>query len=130
MTEREKSVLGVNNADIESGQEGIPHWKLLTDHGILTKSIEKWDYEGSGTEEDPYVVEWIEKDLRNPMTWGNTKKWAMTLAMAIAILTVSFCSSAFSGGIQQIIVEFGTSREVVTLGISLFVLGFALGPRR
>jgi len=31
-------------------------------------------------------------------------------------------------GIQQILVQFGASQEVVTLGISLFVLGFALGP--
>ncbi|KAF2787847.1 MFS general substrate transporter [Melanomma pulvis-pyrius CBS 109.77] len=114
--------------DIESGKQGIPHRKLITVHGALTSDVEKWDYEGSGTEDDPYVVEWIENDPRNPMTWGSAKKWVMCLTMAVATLTVSFCSSAFSGGIQQIIVEFHTSQEVVTLGISLFVLGFALGP--
>ncbi|KAI8936318.1 hypothetical protein NX059_006734 [Plenodomus lindquistii] len=31
-------------------------------------------------------------------------------------------------GIQQIMAEFSVSQEVVTLGVSLFVLGFALGP--
>ena len=31
-------------------------------------------------------------------------------------------------GVQQIIKEFSVSQEVVTLGVSLFVLGFALGP--
>ena len=31
-------------------------------------------------------------------------------------------------GIQQIMREFSVSQEVVTLGLSLFVLGFALGP--
>ncbi|KAF2120966.1 major facilitator superfamily domain-containing protein [Lophiotrema nucula] len=116
------------NYDVESGKEGISWWKLLTDQGVLTPSITKWEYEGAGTEDDPYIVEWIENDPRNPMRWPKAKKWAGCLSMAFATLTVSFCSSAFSGGIQQVMVEFGVSQEVVTLGISLFVLGFALGP--
>jgi multidrug resistance protein len=62
------------------------------------------------------------------MTWPKTKKWIMAIAVANSVLVVSFCSSAFSGGIQQIMVEFSVSQEVVTLGVSLFVLGFALGP--
>jgi len=119
-----------NHADLESGKHPnhIPYWKLITDQSVLTQDVIDWEYEGSGTEEDPYVVDWIDNDARNPMTWGSSKKWVMALSMAMATLTVSFCSSAFSGGIQQIIVEFQTRQIVVTLGISLFVLGFALGP--
>ncbi|KAF2706622.1 MFS general substrate transporter [Pleomassaria siparia CBS 279.74] len=116
------------DADIESGKEAIPYWQLITVHGVLTNDVVKWDYEGSGTDEDPFVVEWIHNDPRNPMMWSNPRKWVMCISMALATLTVSFCSSAFSGGIQQIIVQFHASQEVVTLGISLFVLGFALGP--
>jgi multidrug resistance protein len=52
----------------------------------------------------------------------------MAIAVANSVLVVSFCSSAFSGGIQQIMAEFSVSQEIVTLGVSLFVLGFALGP--
>ena len=50
------------------------------------------------------------------------------MVVSIATLAVSFVSSAYSGGVEAILVEFNTSTEVVTLGISLFVLGFALGP--
>ncbi|KAF1829313.1 benomyl/methotrexate resistance protein [Decorospora gaudefroyi] len=117
-----------NNMDVESGRQGISHWKMITDQGVVTKEIINYDYEGQGTEEDPYVVEWIDNDPRNPMTWPKTKKWIMAIAVANSVLVVSFCSSAFSGGIQQIMVEFGVSQVVVTLGVSLFVLGFALGP--
>ena len=58
-----------NAADIESGQhrQGIPYWALLTNQGVLTPEIENSKYEGSGTEEDPYVVEWMANDPRNPM---------------------------------------------------------------
>lgn len=62
------------------------------------------------------------------MTWAQWKKWSLTMVVSIATLAVSFVSSAYSGGVEAILVEFNTSTEVVTLGISLFVLGFALGP--
>ncbi|EAT85375.1 hypothetical protein HBH56_039380 [Parastagonospora nodorum] len=119
---------GRSSQDIESGREGISHWKMIFDQGVTTKEIEEYDYEGEGTEDDPYVVEWIENDPRNPMTWAKTKKWIIAIAVANSVLVVSFCSSAFSGGIQQIMMEFKVSQEIVTLGVSLFVLGFALGP--
>ena len=47
---------------------------------------------------------------------------------AVATLAVAFVSSAYTGGIEQIIEQFHVSEEVVTLGVSLFVLGFAIGP--
>ena len=89
---------GHNGADIESGREGISHWNLITDQGVVTKEIIEWEYEGAGTETDPYVVEWIENDPRNPMNWSTARKWIMALAVANTVLVVSFCSSAFSGG--------------------------------
>ncbi|OCK82622.1 MFS general substrate transporter [Lepidopterella palustris CBS 459.81] len=119
-----------NIVDIESGHasKDIPHWKLLIEQGVVTPAIRNWNYDGQGTEDDPYVVEWIENDPRNPMRWPNAKKWTSSLVMAGATLAVSFCSSAFSGGIFQLMFEFNSSQEVATLGLSLFVLGFALGP--
>ncbi|CAI6240135.1 unnamed protein product [Periconia digitata] len=115
-------------ADVESGREGIPHINMILNQGYVTKEMVEYEYEGSGTESDPYVVEWMEQDPRNPMTWHPVKKWTCMICMALATLVVAFCSSAFTGGIQQILVEFGVSQIVVTLGVSLFVVGFALGP--
>lgn len=48
--------------------------------------------------------------------------------MAIATLSVAFSSSVYTGGIQEIIEEFRCTEEIATLGVSLFVLGFAIGP--
>lgn len=124
----ETEIMKKRTADPESGREGISHWELILDQGVVTDQIANYDYQGSGTEEDPYVVEWIENDPRNPMTWSKTRKWVGCLCMACATLAVAFCSSAFVGGVQQILMEFRVSQEVVTLGVSLFVLGFALGP--
>jgi hypothetical protein len=87
-----------NNMDIESGKESIGHWSMILDQGVVTKEIADWQYDGAGTEEDPYAVEWINNDPRNPMEWPKAKKWVMALAVANSVLVVSFCSSAFSGG--------------------------------
>ena len=50
------------------------------------------------------------------------------MLVAVATLAVAFVSSAYSGGADSVIKEFQTSQEIFTLGLSLFVLGFAIGP--
>ena len=101
----------------------VSHWQLVASHALITPAVLEHQYLGSGTEEDPFIVEFIPNDPRNPMGFPMWKKWAITVMVAFATLAVAFVSSAYSGGVRQIIEEFGASEEVVTLGISLFVLG-------
>lgn len=118
----------VENQKHESSIRNIPHWRLVASQTLITDEVLNHKYKGSGTTEDPYIVEFIRHDPRNPMEWSRSKKWFITMTMAIATLAVSFVAAAFSGGVKQVIDEFHCSQEVATLGISLFVLGFALGP--
>lgn len=111
-----------------STQQKASHWKLVIDQTHVTPEVLRWPYKGSGTDEDPYVVEYIENDRRNPMLFPTWKKWVITILVAFATLAVAFVSSAYSGGVNQILSTFHVGDEVVTLGISLFVLGFAIGP--
>jgi len=106
----------------------IPYWRLVADQGVVTPEILNYPYAGSGTEEDPYVVQWIPNDPRNPMLFGTVKKWTITMIVAFATLAVALVSSAYTGGIREIMAEFHMGSEVATLGVSLFVLGFAIGP--
>ncbi|KAF2145439.1 uncharacterized protein K452DRAFT_315686 [Aplosporella prunicola CBS 121167] len=116
--------------DIESGNgpRVLPHWKIVTDKACVTPEVLNWPYAGEGTEASPYVVKWIDNDPRNPTLWSGSYKWAVTLTMAFSTLAVSFCSSAFEGGIAGMMMQYGMSQEVAILGLSFFVLGFALGP--
>lgn len=106
----------------------LPYYRLIIDHAGLTPAVINHPYAGSGTEKDPYVVQWIPNDPRDPMNFTPFRKWFITLSVAIATLAVALVSSAYTGGIREIIMEFGISQEVATLGVSLFVLGFAIGP--
>ncbi|KAK1846961.1 MFS multidrug transporter [Colletotrichum chrysophilum] len=106
----------------------IPYWRLVADQAGITPEVLNHQYAGSGTEQDPYLVQWIPNDPRNPMGWSKPKKWFITMMVSLTTLAVALLSSAYTGGIREIIEEFGISQIVATLGVSLFVLGFAIGP--
>ncbi|KAF4995488.1 hypothetical protein FGRMN_5109 [Fusarium graminum] len=118
---------GTENIEVPARTK-IPYWRLVADQTGITPEVQNYKYDGSGTEEDPYLVKWIPNDPRNPMAFSQVKKWFITLTVAITTLAVALVSSAYTGGIRQIIMEFQISQEVATLGVSLFVLGFAIGP--
>lgn len=119
--------------DVESQLQATPsvkvsHWRVLFDQTGVTQEVLDFNYTGHGTTESPYLVEFIPNDPWNPMTFKDSFKWAITLIQASAALSVSFASSAYSGGISEIIMQFDISAEVAILGVSLFVMGFAIGP--
>jgi MFS family permease len=85
-------------------------------------------YDGSGTISDPFVVEFFPGDPHNPLNFSDAKKWLLTAIFTMSVFAITLTSSAYSGAAESIIDEFGISKEVYALGISLFVLGFAIGP--
>jgi DHA1 family multidrug resistance protein-like MFS transporter len=80
-------------------------------------------------QEDPSLVEWDGvNDPENPMNWKASKKWLITVMFGLLTFCVTFASSVFSNATEATAIEFGVSTEVTTLGTSLFVLGFSVGP--
>lgn len=76
----------MSERDIEeqkTQQKRARHWHLVFDQTHVTPEVLKYPYRGSGTEDDPYVVEYIPNDRRNPMTWSMAKKWTLTLLVAV-----------------------------------------------
>lgn len=117
--------------DVEAQKRAPDHvspMRLVWDQAGVTNSVLNHNYQGHGTAESPYIVDFLPEDTHNPLQYPMWKKWAITINQAIATLAVSFVSTAYSGGIDQVIESFGISTEVAILGISLFVLGFAIGP--
>ncbi|KAH8598678.1 polyamine transporter 1 [Bisporella sp. PMI_857] len=118
------------DGDVETQQSSSreSYFKLLYDQAGATEKALQYKYQGEGTPELPYLVEFLPDDPRNPVTFSQTRKWAITFVNTIGTLAVSFASSAYSGGITQVVTYFKVSRIVSILGVSLFVLGFAIGP--
>lgn len=99
--------------------------KITADPGEVEKTPVS---DGQGTEEDPFVVEFQKDDPGNPMNWGSFRKWFITSVATTSVFAVTLTSSAYSFSANEVLQDFVISSEVFTLGLSLFVLGFAIGP--
>ncbi|KAK5627547.1 hypothetical protein RRF57_003262 [Xylaria bambusicola] len=107
----------------------VSWWKRQFDHACITPAVLEWKYKGQGTPESPFVVDFLPDDTRNPFLFPAWYKWSITAFKATAVLAVAFVSTAYSSALGSIVDEFHiTSPELAISGISLFVLGFAVGP--
>ncbi|KAJ5151732.1 MFS general substrate transporter [Penicillium capsulatum] len=118
------STVGDEKAQVSS----IPRWRLIFDDSAVTQDVIDHPYPGSGTTDDPYIISWIPNDPRDPMAFSNASKWGILFLISLTTLAVALASSAYTGALVEIITDFQISEEIFTLGISLFVIGFALGP--
>ena len=112
----------------DASKESISLPRLVVDQKRITPAVEAHQYDGSGTTEDPYVVTWIPNDAGNPQTWSKSFKWIVTFIVAFECLAMAFTSSVYSGTIRELRADLSTSTDLLTAGLSLYVLGFALGP--
>lgn len=73
--------------DLESHRPApISHFKRVLDQGAVNSDIQNAHYPGSGTEQDPYIVTWLDNDPVNPMNYPDSKKWGITMLVALATL--------------------------------------------
>lgn len=80
-------------------------------------------------DKDPNLVEWDgPDDPENPQNFSRGRKWLITVTMSLMTVWITFASSVFSTATTVTAKEFNVSTEVMVLGTSLTVFGFALGP--
>ncbi|KAJ5747737.1 uncharacterized protein N7511_009433 [Penicillium nucicola] len=94
----------------------------------LPPEVINHSFSGSGSQKDPYIVGWLSDDKDNPMNFCGTRKWLLNLLGAFSAFTVALASSAYSGALAKIVAHFAVTEEIALLGVSLFVIGFAVGP--
>lgn len=77
-------------------------------------------------EREEYVVEFDgPNDPLHAQNWPLRKKMQVAITLGFVTLTAAFGSSIFSAAIGSVAENYGVSREVGILGVSLYVLGFA-----
>lgn len=73
------------------------------------------DFEGP---DDPY----------RPLNWNMKKKIVTTALYGFTTMSATWGSSSYSAGTKQVSEEFHVGTQVATLGTTLFLFGFGLGP--
>ncbi|KAI1800203.1 MFS general substrate transporter [Daldinia bambusicola] len=80
-------------------------------------------------EKDPFEVSWDgDDDPLCPRSMATARKWLAVITVGVGSLCVTCTSSIYASTYNQMNPEFHISSIVGTLGLSLFVLGIALGP--
>ncbi|KEP48363.1 putative MFS multidrug transporter [Rhizoctonia solani 123E] len=74
------------------------------------------------------VVDWLPDDPENPMNWKISYRRFISLMIGLSCFCVAFSSSCYAAAVPGVIRAFGPKLDVALLGLSLFVLGFGLGP--
>ncbi|KIM36325.1 hypothetical protein M413DRAFT_20550 [Hebeloma cylindrosporum] len=86
------------------------------------------ELEQARTKEGYQIVEFDKGTGEDPREWGNGKKWYVTIATGTLCLAVAVGSSIVTGDMFGPTKELGIQQEVTNLTVTMFVMGFGIGP--
>ncbi|RAH63843.1 MFS transporter [Aspergillus aculeatinus CBS 121060] len=82
----------------------------------------------TGTTDPNYEVDWEDEfDRTNPKNWSLGYKAMGMFFLSYNTLIIVLYSTSYTSGISQIAAEFGASTTVVTLGLTMYLIGLAIG---
>lgn len=82
----------------------------------------------TGKEEEHELVTFKIGDSENPKNWSKTYKWYVTAVVAATCFVVAVASSIITADLEGPAEEFHVSHEVALISVTLFVIGFGVGP--
>lgn len=82
----------------------------------------------TGKEEEVELVTFTVGDKENPKNWSKLYKWWCTMVVATTCFVVAFNSAVITADLKGPEKTFGVSEEVSLLAITVFVVGFGVGP--
>jgi hypothetical protein len=79
---------------------------------------------------DKGIVGWeAQDDPDMPLNFSKSRKWLLLSLIGCITFMAPFSSTIFAPGVEEMDLEFGNTNSILTsLTVSVFVLGFAIGP--
>lgn len=112
----------------------LPYQTLSANANLDEYLVEKPSGEIEGPPIDPegkrhyQLVTFKPNDPENPKNWSKAYKWYCTMVVAITCFVVAFASAVITADIAGVQETFHVSEEVGFLTITVFVVGFGVGP--
>ncbi|KAH8822694.1 major facilitator superfamily domain-containing protein [Flagelloscypha sp. PMI_526] len=82
----------------------------------------------NNTQNEKYIVHFEPGTGEDPREWSRARKWYATFCAAFLCLCVALGSAIVTGDLETPVKEFNTSQEIVNLTVTMFVIGFGIGP--
>ncbi|KAI7588798.1 MFS general substrate transporter, partial [Hortaea werneckii] len=92
------------------------------------RKVGEGESEEEGKEREYELVTFVEGDPENPKNWSKALKWWCTANVALTCFAVAFNSAVITADLAGVSETFGVSEEVSLLPITVFVIGFGVGP--
>jgi DHA1 family multidrug resistance protein-like MFS transporter len=81
------------------------------------------------TKDGAILVDWYyTDDKENPHNWSNRKRALIATIICLYTFVVYTTSAIYTSSTEGIMKEFGVDTLLATLGLSLYVLGYGMGP--
>ncbi|OSS45888.1 hypothetical protein B5807_09639 [Epicoccum nigrum] len=78
---------------------------------------------------DHHVVDWFgPDDPQNPRNWSRMKRFFVTFEICFLTFSVYIGSAIYTPGLMSVMADFGVAQVPATLGLTLYVAGYGLGP--
>lgn len=82
-----------------------------------------------GVHKDFILVDWYDGiDTQNPQNWSQGKKAVVTSVLWLYTFTVYCASSIYTPSVEGVMKEYHVDQTLSSLGLSLYVLGYGIGP--
>ncbi|KAK5260611.1 Synaptic vesicle transporter SVOP [Exophiala xenobiotica] len=111
--------------DILSDDANMAEYTEETAQGIIPKRTVS---RVTGLEEEHELVTFTLNDPENPKNWSKPYKWWCTMVVAFTCFVVAFNSAVITADLEGVSETFNVSLEVSLLTITMFVIGFGVGP--
>ncbi|KAI0699229.1 MFS general substrate transporter [Cytidiella melzeri] len=99
--------------------------EYLHSHG----DVEKGALAHIGNHEDHELVDWDgPDDPESPLNWSYWKKISLLAQISLLTVAVYIGASIYGPGVADLSEKFGVSATAGTLGLTLFVIGYSVGP--
>ncbi|KAJ3950466.1 GTPase-activating protein [Colletotrichum fioriniae] len=96
--------------------------------GNQTISRTTWEKYGIENRKGLHLVEFLPNDPENPRNWSVMKKAIVSFHICLLVIAVYAGASIYTVGTHGVRQQFGVSEVVALLGLTVFVLGYGLGP--
>ncbi|KAK0239911.1 major facilitator superfamily domain-containing protein, partial [Armillaria nabsnona] len=120
-----------DDADKSGERISTPGTQLTREDTIAIDGAEKLAEKqiDEALESDPYTVGWYgDDDPENPRNWSPKKRAFVAFSISLLTFSVYIGSAIYTPSIPGIMADFNVSLTKATLGLTLYVLAYGIGP--
>ncbi|KAF5525377.1 Caffeine resistance protein 5 [Colletotrichum aenigma] len=101
------------------------HWSNET---LEISNLEKYSSNSPIANRNFHLVQFLPDDPEDPRNWTGLKKTIVSFQVCLLIACTYAGASIYTVGIAGVREQFGVSEDVALLGLTMFVLGYGIGP--